>query len=122
MHFPDGDIQDFATFTKSYDHVTHLFFDQRHTIRSIDLINETDSKAGVQLVVRWQSRFWEPPAATSQRIDAEVSQKWTVGRCSPEENAFNLEIVDYYVSGDFTYAPGSAVLPPSPRLLAKIRR
>jgi hypothetical protein len=114
MHFPEADIRDFAAFKKWYDRVTHIFFDEHHTIRNVQVINSTDDGAELELLVRWQSGWWEPPAATSKQIDLDVKQKWVVQRCSPGKNAFGLEIVEYNLSDGFKYAPGSAILPLPP--------
>ena len=112
MHFPDGDLRDVAAFKIWYDRVTHLFFDEHHTIRSIEVVNETSDRIDVQLRVGWKSGWWEPPAANSKSIDLEVTQRWTLRRCSKGKNAFGLEIVEYHLSENFTYAPGSARLTP----------
>jgi hypothetical protein len=112
MHVPEGDIPDLEAFKRWYDRVVTLFFDEEHTIRSIDMLDGDGDSAKLHLRVRWQSGWWEPPAPASKRIDLEVDQLWTVRRCPQEKNAFGLEIVDYVISDDLVYATGSAVLPP----------
>lgn len=119
MHFPDADIRDTAAFKKWYDRVTHLFFDEQHTIRSIKVNNSTDDLSELEVSVRWQSGWWEPPAATSKHIDVDVRQKWVIRRCTPGKNAFGLEIVEYCVRDDFKYAPGSAILSVTPPVAPK---
>jgi hypothetical protein len=114
MHFPDVDIRDFATFRGWYDRVTHLFFDEKHSFRNIEVRDRaTDSQVDVAMVVAWQTRWWTAPAAESAHVDLEVSQKWVVRRCETKKNPLGLEIVSYIVGDDFTFAPGSAALPPS---------
>ena len=110
MHFPDAEIRDLTGFQKWYDRVTHLFYDEQHTIRGVEVVKAGDSRTEFRLRVRWQSGWWEPPAADSKRIDLEVSQNWVVRHASPDKNTFGLEIVEYVVADDFTYAPGSARL------------
>ena len=114
MRFPDGDIQDVAAFKKWYERVTSLFFDEQHTIRSIEATNGADDRMELELRVRWETGWWEPPAATSKHIDVDVSQMWVIRRCSHGKNAFGLEIVEYHVTDDFKYAPASAILLPTP--------
>jgi hypothetical protein len=115
MQFPDADIHNFGLFQKWYEGVTNLYFDERHTIRKIDVHDSTDSQVHLAVRVRWQAGWWEPPAAESRHVDLEASQTWTVRRCSTIKNRFGLEIVTYTVAPDFEYAPGSAALPgPAP--------
>jgi hypothetical protein len=114
MHFPEVDIRDLATFRGWYDRVTHLFFDERHSIRNIEVHDRaTAGQADVAMVVRWQTRYWTAPAAASAQIDLEVSQTWTVRRCETQKNSHGLEIVSYIVGDDFSFAPDSAMFPPS---------
>jgi len=114
MHFPDGDIHDFATFSRWYNRVTNLFFDERHAIRNIEVHNSADDQADVTVVVEWKASWWLAPAAQSERVDLEVTQRWTVRRCSSTKNAVGLEIVSYILADDLKFAPGSAKLPEAP--------
>lgn len=114
MHFPEVDIGDLAAFRGWYDRVTHLFFDEKHSIRRIEVRHgATDGQFDVAMVVAWQTRWWTAPAAESAHVDLEVSQKWIVRCCETKKNPLGLEIVSYIVGDDFTFAPGSATLPPS---------
>ena len=113
MRFPGDDINEFLSFQRWYERVVSLFFDEKHTVRSVEVLSATDDQAEVSVVVRWQASWWAPPAAESQRIELESAQKWTVRRCSPTKNAFGLEIVTYLLIDKFKYAPGSAELPES---------
>src|SRR5437870_4883916 len=36
MQFPDGDIRNFDSFKQWYDRVTSLFFDENHTVQSVE--------------------------------------------------------------------------------------
>ncbi|MBO0800659.1 MAG: hypothetical protein J2P31_17710, partial [Blastocatellia bacterium] len=78
MHFPSGDIHDFAMFEKWYGRVTSRFFDEQHTIRQVEIKWCTDEQAGIEAIIRWQASWWEPPAAKSQRLDLEATQTWTI--------------------------------------------
>ena len=141
MHFPDGDIQDFATFKCWYSRVTKVFFDERHTVRHLEVINRTDEEATIKVVVDWRATWWNTkstskgewfigqicgflgvrrdrpegvsPSAARNGVYLESTQTWTVRRCSAAKNVFGLEIVQYSASAeDFNFAPGSSDLPP----------
>lgn len=108
MQFPDGDIRDFATFGQWYDRVTHLFFDEIHTVHSVEGSVSGD-RAAVRVVVGWQASWFEPPAARSQRTSMDATQDWTLQRST--RNPFGLEIVTYNATAEpFAYAPGFARL------------
>ena len=108
MHFPNEDIRDFATFQKWYDRVTNRFFDENHTIHSVEA-QIFDGQAEVEVVVGWQASWWEPPAAKSKRVALDATQKWIVRRST--KNAYGLEIVFYNATAEpFKYAPGFAKL------------
>jgi ketosteroid isomerase-like protein len=111
MHFPERDIHGTAPFLRWYEGVVNVFFDEEHTIRHLDVVSRDANSANLTLRVRWQSGFWQRPEPASKRIDLEVSQTWVVRRSPPGKNAFDIEIVEYVVSGDLAYAPGSATLP-----------
>jgi len=108
MQFPDGDITDFASFQLWYDRVTHLFFDENHTLQQADA-KITGEQASVRVVVGWQASWFEAPAAKSKRTSMDATQDWVVRRSS--KNAYGLEIVSYNATAaPFTYAPGFARL------------
>jgi hypothetical protein len=114
MHFPEADIGDLAAFRGWYDRVAHLFFDEKHSIRNLEVRDSaTDGHVEVAMVVRWRTRWWTAPAAESRLVDLEVSQKWIVRCCDTKKNPLGLEIVSYVLGDDLTFAPGSAKLPPS---------
>jgi hypothetical protein len=106
MQFPDGVISDFATFTKWYDRVINLFFDEIHNVQSVRAAI-TGTEADVEVVVGWQASWFEPPAAKSKRTSMNATQRWTVRRSN--KNVHGIEIVSYIVER-FDYAPGFAQL------------
>lgn len=112
MHFPDGDIRDFATFKKWYDRVINLFFDEKHAVRKLEVHSATEDQADVTVVVGWQARWWKAPASESQRVDLEATQRWTIRACPTTRNAFGLEICAYIMDDNIEFAQGSAGLPP----------
>lgn len=108
MQFPDGDIHDHASFKVWYDRVTNLFFDENHTVQTVDASISGD-EAVVDVVVGWQASWWEPPTAKSKRVSMDATQRWTVRPSS--KNAYGLEIVSYNATVEpFKYAPGFARL------------
>ena len=112
MHFPDGDIQDFVTFRKWYERVTNLFFDEEHVILKLEVQSASEDRVDVTVVVGWQASWWNAPAAESQHVDLEATQRWTIRACPTTKNAFRLEICTYIID-NLEYAPGSAKLPPA---------
>jgi len=108
MEFPDGKIRDFDSFNNWYDRVTHLFFDENHTVSHVAVDVQGD-EAVLDIVVGWQASWFEPPAAKSKRTSMNATQRWTVRRS--DKNAYGLEIVRYNATvKPFEYAPGFAVL------------
>ena len=108
MQFPDGDIHDFASYKKWYDRVTNIFFDENHTVLSVEA-TITGDQAEVDVVVGWQASWWEPPAAKSKRVSMDATQKWIVRQST--KNAYGLEIIFYNATAEpFKYAPGFARL------------
>ena len=108
MDFPDGVIRDLASFKTWYDRVTHLFFDENHTVQSVEVTIAGD-RAEARVVVGWQASWYEPPAAKSKRVSMDATQAWTVRRSA--KNHYGLEIVAYNATAaPFNYAPGFARL------------
>ncbi len=108
MQFPDGDIRGFDTFRLWYERVTNLFFDEIHTIHSVEGTIDGD-RAELRVVVGWQASWFEPPAAKSRRTSMDATQDWIVRPSA--KNPFGLEIVTYNATAEpFAYAPGFARL------------
>lgn len=108
MEFPDGKIRDFDSFNNWYDRVTHLFFDESHSVQSVACDIRGD-EAVLDIVVGWQASWFEPPAPKSKRTSMNATQRWTVRRS--DKNAYGLEIVTYNATvKPFEYAPGFATL------------
>ncbi|HEX8433952.1 hypothetical protein [Archangium sp.] len=108
MRFPDGDIRDFDSFKRWYERVTHLFFDENHSINDL-VVTFHEEEAEVRIVVGWQASWFEPPAAKSKRVSLDATQLWRVRPST--RNAHGLEIVSYEAMVEpFQYAPGFARL------------
>ncbi|KPI02581.1 protein of unknown function DUF1486 [Actinobacteria bacterium OK074] len=78
MEFPEGKISGRDGLRNWYADITGIFFDQKHEIRSISVIDPGRTAATVEVVVHWYARTWEPPAAKSTSIAAEALQRWIV--------------------------------------------
>jgi len=108
MTFPDGDITNFASFRTWYERVTHLFFDESHTLQTV-YPRVKGAVADLDVVVGWQASWFEPPAARSKRVSMDATQKWTVR--PSKKNVYGLEICFYNATAEpFHYAPGFARL------------
>jgi hypothetical protein len=109
IEFPDSAGKyDLDGFTKWYDRVINIFFDENHNVVSVKADIHGDT-AALDVVVAWQANFWIPPAAKSRRTSMDATQKWKI-RASTK-NAYGLEIVYYLATAaPFTYAPGFARL------------
>jgi len=93
MEFPDDTMRNHAEFKEWLKKVTHLFFDQVHEIKFLAIDLDGD-RAAVKLIVNWQARTWDPPAAFSEWTGAYVHQTWSVKR---DEQSGRAVIVTYKV-------------------------
>ncbi len=108
MRFPDGDIHDQASFKTWYDRLINLFFDENHTVHSVDARISSET-AEVEVVVGWQASWWQPPAPKSKRVSLDATPRWSVRRST--KNAYGLEIVRHDATAEpFKYAPSFARL------------
>ncbi|MBW5483669.1 nuclear transport factor 2 family protein [Streptomyces bambusae] len=64
-------------FSRWYDAVTHRFFDEVHTVTKVEPVIEGD-RAVVRVLVNWQAKVWDPPAARSVWLGFDADQTWTV--------------------------------------------
>jgi hypothetical protein len=77
LRFPEKTLRGYADFREWYTTVTHLFFDQVHDVKML-AVDLDGIQATVNLVVNWQARTWEPPAAYSKWQGFYVHQTWSV--------------------------------------------
>jgi hypothetical protein len=105
MRFPEVTVRDKAGFLAWYERVTHIFFDEVHTMNELSVMS-ADEQANVTLVVNWQARIWNAPAPKSQWLGFDAAQRWVVKR-SPRTG--ELEVVTYIVDA-LTPMPGSGSL------------
>ncbi|MGL6235600.1 MAG: nuclear transport factor 2 family protein [Segniliparus sp.] len=106
LRVPEGGFHGLSGFAQWYERALGLFFDETHTVKSIDVDTEPGVSTQVNLVVRWEASTWSPPDAKSRRITADAYQTWTV---QPSASTGKLEILSYVVDR-IEYADGSATL------------
>lgn len=78
MVFPEATMYGHEGFREWYDAVTHRFFDEEHTVRSVRVAPAADGSAELEVVVNWQARIWDGPAPRSTWLGFDASQTWTV--------------------------------------------
>ena len=71
--WPEGPTYGVDEFKGWYHKVTHLFFDEVHTMKSLD-IKPRGSEADVKLVVNWQAKVWNPPEPNSKWLGMDAQR------------------------------------------------
>jgi hypothetical protein len=104
MVLPEVTTHGLAGFAEWYRTVTNKFFDEVHTVLSTDVVSLTAERAELSVLVNWQASKWDPPAPTSERLDFDSGQTWTLvaGPDGP--------LISRYVVDTFDPNPGSAAL------------
>jgi hypothetical protein len=105
MQLPEITLHGHADFLQWYEVVTHKFFNEAHTLKEIG-IRITAEQAEVHLIVNWQAYVWKAPAAKSQWIGFDATQRWIVERSEQTQHPL---IVTYIVE-KFIPMPGSSTL------------
>jgi hypothetical protein len=101
MQLPETTLHGLDGFQSWYDRVIHTFFDEVHTLQTLDITINGD-RADVQLVVCWEASRWNAPAPKSERLAFDAAQRWVVVR-SPDTQ--QPAIVTYIVDS-LTPLPG----------------
>ena len=78
MRFPEGTSRGHDGFADWYKAVTNRFFDEVHTVTSVEFTELAEDRAAVKVVVNWQATIWNPPAAKSQWLGFDAYQTWEV--------------------------------------------
>ncbi|MEU3454708.1 nuclear transport factor 2 family protein [Micromonospora sp. NPDC006766] len=78
MRFPEATARGHGGFADWYKAVTNRFFDEVHTVTSVDVSNLNIGRADLKVVVNWQASIWTPPAAKSQWLGFDAYQTWEV--------------------------------------------
>jgi hypothetical protein len=79
MKFPEATLRSINEFIEWYKNVTHLFFDEIHQMKMLNIDLQGDT-ATVKLVVNWQAHIWTPPAAKSKWLGFDALQTWIIKR------------------------------------------
>ncbi|MBI5961361.1 MAG: hypothetical protein HY866_21660 [Chloroflexi bacterium] len=108
MVFPEATLHNLAEAEKLVrDGWYRLFFDEVHTMQSLDIkLSPDGQRADIKLVVRWEASKWTPPAPNSERLKMDAYQTWVVKR-SP---ASGKAVITRYVVDELKLLPGSAPL------------
>jgi hypothetical protein len=109
MQLPETTLHGLDGFRSWYDGVIHTFFDEVHTLQTLDITIDGDrqrpggaNRAYIHLIVRWEASRWNAPAPKSERLAFDADQRWVVGR-SPDTQ--QPAIVTYIVDS-LTPLPG----------------
>ncbi|MEV7028145.1 nuclear transport factor 2 family protein [Kitasatospora sp. NPDC093558] len=78
MNFPEGTSRGLAAFADWYDKVTRTFFDEEHTVTSVEIDRVEGTRTVLKVVVNWQTKVWNPPQARSVWKGFDAYQTWTV--------------------------------------------
>ena len=105
MRFPEATELGHAGFAAWYKVVTNRFFDETHTVTSVDITALDERSASVSVVVNWQARIWNPPAAKSEWLGFDAYQSWQLV-AAPDGTAK----LKTYVVDRMEPMPGSASL------------
>lgn len=101
MQLPETTLHGLDEFKSWYERIIHTFFDEVHTLQTLD-ITTTRDRADIQLVVRWEASRWNAPTPKSERLAFDAAQRWVLTR-SP--NTQQPAIVTYIVDS-LTPLPG----------------
>jgi hypothetical protein len=94
MQLPETTLHGLDEFKTWYDGIIHTFFDEVHTLQTLE-IKTTAARADVQLVVRWEASRWYAPAPTSERLAFDAAQRWVLMRSpTTQQPAIATYIVD----------------------------
>lgn len=106
--FPEGVEHGHAGFTRWYERVTRIFFDEQHTVQRAEIVGPVEGTPGrvrVDVVVNWQAKVWNPPEPRSTWLGFDAHQTWEV-----LTGAGGLPQVARYVVDALDPMPGSASL------------
>jgi hypothetical protein len=78
MRFPEGTSRGHSGFADWYKAVTNRFFDEAHSVTSVEFTSFAADRAAAKVVVNWQARIWNPPAAKSEWLGFDAYQTWEI--------------------------------------------
>jgi hypothetical protein len=80
FRIPEGVYHGKEGFSEIYHNWTHTFFDEVHTVRDVQVTPGGGNEANMKVVVNWQGRVWNPPAARSEDLNFDAYQTWIMER------------------------------------------
>jgi hypothetical protein len=104
MVFPEATIYGHAGFEGWFQRVIRIFFDEVHTVKTVES-NINGSSATVKVIVHWEASVWNSPEANSKRIMLDAYQTWEVKQLADERI-----VITKYTVDQLQYADGSATL------------
>lgn len=105
MVFPETTKHGHAGFREWYDAVTHRFFDEEHTVTSVERQGDDPRRVTLEVVVNWQARIWDAPEPVSKWLGFDAYQTWQVVR----DESGRPQVATYVVD-ELRAMPGSAPL------------
>ena len=96
MRFPEVTSRGHDGFADWYKAVTTRFFDEQHTVRTVDVLSVVDGSAEVKVVVNWQCRAHDGQDALSKWLGFDAYQTWTVvaGPAGPQIKIYAVDRMD----------------------------
>jgi ketosteroid isomerase-like protein len=93
MRFPEVTSRGHEGFTSWYEAVTARFFDEVHTVRSVDVKSVVDGEAEVAVVVNWQAKAHDGYDAKSKWLGFDAYQTWIVvaGPAGPQIKIYTVD-------------------------------
>ncbi|MFI7603462.1 nuclear transport factor 2 family protein [Actinoplanes sp. NPDC049681] len=76
MRFPEVTARGHSGFIDWYKAVTNRFFDEEHTVTSVRFTRLDETGADLKVLVNWQAKIWNPPAARSEFLGFDAYQTW----------------------------------------------
>jgi hypothetical protein len=94
MQFPEATLRGKKEFIPWYEGVIRIFFDEVHVMQRLQITRSADGAgADVELVVKWLAKRWRPPAARSEWLGFDASQRWVVVRSPQTQNPIILTYI-----------------------------
>ncbi|MFI5934566.1 hypothetical protein [Actinoplanes sp. NPDC051494] len=94
MRFPEATARGYSGFGDWYKAVTNRFFDEAHTVKTVDITRLDATGADLKVVVNWQCKIWNPPAATSEFLGFDAYQTWELVVTPEGETRLKTYVVD----------------------------
>jgi len=94
MRFPEATAYGHSGFSDWYKGVTNRFFDELHTVTAVDITALDERSATVSVVVNWQARIWNPPAAKSEWLGFDAYQTWELVAAPGDTVKLKTYVVD----------------------------